>query len=117
MGWATARLRVTLRGRVRIASCGEDTGAARRWRRGRSGRAVSRTVRWRADGGAANGRLVWPGVPKMADIPTTLAMAPPRSAAARTRAQVPLMFLPRSVDTSIKGSIGIPEEDLRGSFG
>jgi len=53
----------------------------------------------------------------MADIPTTLAMAPPRSAAARTRAQVPLMFLPRSVDTSIKGSIGIPEEDLRGSFG
>jgi hypothetical protein len=48
---------------------------------------------------------------------TTAAIAPVISAAARTRAQVSLMFLPRSVDTSIKGSIGIWEKDLRGSRG
>jgi hypothetical protein len=48
---------------------------------------------------------------------TTAAIAPVISAAARTRAQVSLMFLPPSVDTSFKGSIGIREKDLRGSRG
>jgi hypothetical protein len=47
------------------------------------------------------------GAPSIADIATTLAMAPVISAAARTRAHVSLMFLPPSVDTSIKGFIGI----------
>jgi hypothetical protein len=42
-------------------------------------------------------------------MPTTVAIAPVISAAARTRPQVSLMFLPPTVDTSIKGSIGIRE--------
>jgi hypothetical protein len=40
-------------------------------------------------------------------MPTTVAMAPVISAAANARAQVSLMFSPRRVDTSFKGSIGI----------
>ncbi len=48
---------------------------------------------------------------------TTAAIAPVISAAARTRAQVSLMFLPPVVDTSIKGSIGTRESDLRGTYG
>jgi len=47
------------------------------------------------------------GVSTRADIPTTVAIAPVSSAAATTRAQVSLMFLPRCVDTPFKGSIGI----------
>jgi len=86
-------------------------------RRDGSGCTLRRTVRCSADGGAASGRLAWPGVPKTADIPTTVAIAPVRSAAARTRAQVSLMFFPPSVDTPFKGSIGITEEDLRGRCG
>jgi hypothetical protein len=50
-------------------------------------------------------------------MPTTVAMAPVSGAAARARAQVSLMFFPPTVDTSIKGSIGIQESDLRGSCG
>jgi hypothetical protein len=49
------------------------------------------------------------GGPNRADIATVPAIAPVISAAARTRAHVSLMFLPPSVDTSIKGSIGIAE--------
>ena len=48
-----------------------------------------------------------------AAIPTTVAMAPVISAAARTRPHVSLMFLPPSVDTSIKGFIGIRKEDTK----
>jgi hypothetical protein len=40
-------------------------------------------------------------VPKRADIPTTVEIAAVSNAAARTRAQVALMFFPPSVDTSI----------------
>jgi hypothetical protein len=41
------------------------------------------------------------GVPTWAANPTTVAIAPVISAAARARAQVSLMFFPPPVDTSI----------------
>jgi hypothetical protein len=69
----------------------------------------TRTERCSDDGGAAIGRPASVGVLNRADMPTTVAIAPVISAAARTRAQVSLMFLPPTVDTSIKGSIGIRE--------
>ena len=50
-------------------------------------------------------------------MPTTVAIAPVMTPAARTRAQVALMFPPSPVDTSFKGSIGIREKDLRGRRG
>ena len=50
---------------------------------------------------AAIGRPASLGVPKRADIPTTVEIAAVSSAAARTRAHVALMFFPPSVDTSI----------------
>jgi len=61
----------------------------------------TRIVTDRAGGGAgaASGLVVSFGVPARADIHTTVAIAPVISAAARTRAHVSLMFLPRSVDT------------------
>jgi hypothetical protein len=82
-----------------------------------AGCAARRTVRCSDDGGAVGDRPGSLGVPRWAAMPTTVAMAPVISAAARTRAQVSLMFVPPSVDTSIKGSIGIRESDLRGSCG
>jgi hypothetical protein len=85
--------------------------------RGATGATSIRTVRCSDDGGAAIGRPGSLGVPYRADIPTTAAIAPVINAAARTRAHVSLMFLPPSVDTSIKGSIGTRGKDLRGSIG
>jgi hypothetical protein len=84
---------------------------------GRAGCASSRTERCSDDGGAAIGRPGPLGTSKSADMATTVAIAPVINAAARTRAQVPLMFLPPTVDTSFKGSIGIREKYLRGSCG
>src|SRR5204863_8739647 len=95
---------VTSRGAV----CGCPLGA---------GCTVKRTERCSDDGGAAIGRPASLGVSDRAAIPTTVAMAPVISAAARTRPHVSLMFLPPSVDTSIKGFIGIRKEDLRGTCG
>jgi|EndMetStandDraft_9_1072997.scaffolds.fasta_scaffold227539_2 hypothetical protein len=54
-----------------------------------------------ADGGADIGAAASFGVLTRAAIPTTVAIAPVISAAARARAQVSLMFFPPTVDTSI----------------
>jgi hypothetical protein len=86
-------------------------------RRGGAAATWIRMARCSADGAAATGRTGSLGVPTRADIPTTAAIAPVINPAARTRRQVSLMFLPPSVDTPFKGSIGIGGTDLRGCRG
>src|SRR5262249_40462913 len=125
-GLASARWRGTGRaawartsGRVTTGRPGEATRpAVTAEKAGRcNGCATTGTERCSDEGGDASGRPMSAGAPKNADMATTPKMDPAISAAARTRAQVLLMFLPRSVDTPNKGSIGTGEQDLRGSCG
>jgi hypothetical protein len=108
--WTITRRCVTVAGRGGVLSRCVDTGRRTLVLCGRgAGSDTAWTERSSDDGGAVIGRPVSEGVPTKADIATTPAIAPVISAAARTRAHVSLMLLPRSVDTSFKGSIGTTE--------
>lgn len=115
--WMITTRRLITVCRIGVLTSRRDLGRLTAFRRGGAGTTWIR-MGWCSDGGAAAiGRPGSLDVPTRVDIPTTAAIDPVISPAARTRRHVSLMFSPRSVDTPFKGSIGIGGTDLRGSPG
>jgi hypothetical protein len=115
--WTVTTRRLTTVGRIGGLTFRGDLGGWLALRRGDAGATWIRTAGWSDGGAAARGPPGSLGAPTRADMPTTAAIAPVISPAARTRRHVSLMFLPPSVDTSFKGSIGSGGTDLRGRRG